>query len=412
MLPRIDDELQEIASQKPTVYSSLDLFKGFWAIPLEKNSRKYTHFYSPKSGIPYRYCTLPMGLQSSPAHFQRMAMAIFHNKEYWHFLHLYVDDLLLTSENFEDHLKHLKQTLQTLRINNLMANPSKAYLGQSTITYLGHELTTDGVTISDDNVRAIRNIAIPKNKRSLRRLLGLLNYFRKYVKNYSQRTISMRELLKKEVAFNWTEKCTTELEDLKTALISKPILGTIDENNDIYLTVDGSKLGLGGHIFQKRRNGEICTCAYYSSSTTKSQQNWPSYALEMQALAMTLRHYEYILLHKNINVFSDNAVVVQLAKHRPMNAREARLIAYLSQFKLQIRHVAGVRNYTADFLSRMCEDLDDKQIQEMRPSQNLLKEEFILPLKSYTTLQSHRRTSSKENGQCTMSILDLSNGRR
>ena len=80
----------------------------------------------------------------------------------------------------------------------------------------------------------------------------------------------------------------------------------------------------------------------------------------MHALTMTLRHYECILLHKTI-IFSDNAVVVQLAKYRPMNAREARSIAYLSQFKLDIVHVAGVRNYTADFLSRMCEDLDDNR---------------------------------------------------
>jgi len=97
ILPRIDDVLQEIASQKPTVYSSFDLYKGFWSIPLEKNSRKYTNFYSPKSGIPHRYCTLPMGLNSSPAHFQIMSNKIDHKKEYWRFLHLYVNDLLLTS---------------------------------------------------------------------------------------------------------------------------------------------------------------------------------------------------------------------------------------------------------------------------------------------------------------------------
>jgi len=102
------------------------------------------------------------------------------------------------------------------------------------------------------------------------------------------------------------------------------------------------------------------TCAYYSCATTKTQQKWPSHASEMHALTMTLRHYECILLHKTI-IFSDNAVVVQLAKYRPMNAREARSIAYLSQFKLDIVHVAGVRNYTADFLSRMCEDLDDNR---------------------------------------------------
>ena len=185
MLPRIDDVLQEIASEKPTVYSSLDLFKGFWSIPLEESSRKYTNFYSPKTGIPYRYCTLPMGLNSSPAHFALVTNGIFHNKQYWNFLHLYVDDLLLASKTFGDHLKHLKQTLQTLRLNNLMINSTKAYLAHSTITYFGHELTPKGIRISEDNAKAIKNIGIPKNKRSLQRLLGLLNYFRKYIKNYS-----------------------------------------------------------------------------------------------------------------------------------------------------------------------------------------------------------------------------------
>jgi len=176
VLPRIDDVLQEIASQKPTIYASLDLFNGFWAIPLEKSSRKYTNFYSPKSGIPYRYCTLPMGLHSSPGHFQKMTAKIFHNKDYWHFRHLYVDDILIASTTFENHLQHLKQTLQTLRLNNFMINPTKAYIGHATITYLGHTLTSDGVTLSDNNLKAIKNIAIPKTKRSLQRVLGIFNY--------------------------------------------------------------------------------------------------------------------------------------------------------------------------------------------------------------------------------------------
>ena len=186
-----------------------------------------------------------------------MINKIFHNKQDWNFLPLYVSGILITYRTFEDHLIHLKQRLKKLRLNNLMINPTKAYLGQYTITYLGHELTPEGITISDDNVKAIKNIAIPKNKRLLQRLLGLLNYFRKYSKNYSLRTTRMRALLKNEAIFKWTEECTKELEDLKTALISKIIMGPIDENNDIYVTVDGSKMGFGGHIFQKQKYGEI-----------------------------------------------------------------------------------------------------------------------------------------------------------
>jgi len=91
-----------------------------------------------------------------------MTNKIFHNNEYWHFLHLYVDDLLLTSKTFKDHLQHLKQTLQTLRVNNLMANPTKAYIGHSSITYLGHNLSSRGVTLSEDNVKAIKTLGYRK----------------------------------------------------------------------------------------------------------------------------------------------------------------------------------------------------------------------------------------------------------
>jgi len=97
-------------------------------------------------------------------------------------------------------------------------------------------------------------------------------------------------------------------------------------------------------------------------------------------LAMSLRAYEKLLLGNEVHVFTDNAVVVHLQKYRPMNARETRMIAYLSQFRLDVRYVKGVHNYTTDCLSRIYEDLDDSQIQRMRPDDRILQEEFILPV--------------------------------
>jgi len=100
----------------------------------------------------------------------------------------------------------------------------------------------------------------------------------------------------------------------------------------------------------------------------------------MFGLAMSLRAYEKFLLGNEVHVFTDNAVVVHLQKYRPMNARESRMIAYLNQFHIDIRYVKGVHNYTADCLSRIYEDLDDSQIQRMRPDDRILQEEFILPV--------------------------------
>jgi len=100
----------------------------------------------------------------------------------------------------------------------------------------------------------------------------------------------------------------------------------------------------------------------------------------MYGLAMSLRAYENLLLGNEVHVFTDSAVVVHLQNCRPMNAKETRMIVYLSQFRLNIRYVKGIRNYTADCLSRIYEDLDESQIQRLRPDNRMLQEEFILPV--------------------------------
>jgi len=138
-------------------------------------------------------------------------------------------------------------------------------------------------------------------------------------------------------------------------------------------------------------------CAYLSTATTPNQKKWLPFQLEMFGLAMSLRAYEKLLLGNEVHVFPDNAVVVHLQKYRPMNARESRMIAYLSQFHLDIRYVKGVHNYTADCLSRLYEDLDDSQIQRMRPDERILQEEFILPVTCdvESTQESHDETNVK-----------------
>jgi len=85
---------------------------------------------------------------------------------------------------------------------------------------------------------------------------------------------------------------------------------------------------------------------------------------------MSLRAYESLLLHQTINVYTDNAIVMQLSKYRPMNAREKRLVAYLSQFRLNIKYVKGTHNRVADYLSRLPDDLSTEQVQKLRPSHN------------------------------------------
>jgi len=268
---------------------------------------------------------------------------------------------------------HLRDVLHNLSVNNLVINPTKTSVAYSEIEYLGYVINKDGIRIGDSKIKAIKVIQPPKNKRSLQRLLGLLQYFRKHIPNFSQKTANMRQLLRNDAKFTWTEHCSKELEDLKATLISNPILKPLRSDLPVYLTVDAGLDGIGSMLWQVDEAGTPHVCAYLSVATTPSQRKWLSYQLEMFGLAMALRTYENLLLANEVHVFTDNAVVVQLSQYKPTNATEKRLIAYLSQFQLTLRYVKGVHNYTADCLSRIFEDMDQSQIQQLRPSDHLLQ---------------------------------------
>jgi len=159
---------------------------------------------------------------------------------------------------------------------------------------------------------------------------------------------------------------------------------------------DSSTLGIGSHLWQLDDDGIPHTCAYLSVATMASQVKWASQQLELFGLAMSLRAHESLLLHQTIDVYMDNAMVMQLSKYRPTNAREKRLVAYLSQFRLNIKYVKGTRNRVADYLSRLPEDLSTEQVQKLRPSHNLMNEEFILSLSSNSKTQAPMLSNGRD----------------
>jgi len=246
--------------------------------------------------------------------------------------------------------------------------------------FFGYTISEDGICIAPSKIRAIERIQPPKSRKSLQRLLGLLNFFRKHIPNFSQRTVNMRQLLKQDVKFDSSSECDEELSSLKQALIANPIFQPLQPTKPVYIYIDAATSGYGLAIIQFNDSGVPNVCAYLSYATTDAQKRWPIYQLELSALALTLKAYESFLLHLDINVFTDNAVVLQLAKYKPINNREKRLVAHLSQFKLNIRYISGQSSKVADCLSRVTYDLNADQIQQLTPPPADLQNEFILSL--------------------------------
>jgi len=134
------------------------------------------------------------------------------------------------SNDWNSHIQHLELVLKTLHENRISCSPTKTEIGFAEVEYLGHRLSAESVRISEKRVEAIGKIQARKNLKALQRVLGMFNYWKKYLKDYSKNTYHMRQLLKKDIEFKWSPECQKELEYLKNCLASDPILKPIDLN--------------------------------------------------------------------------------------------------------------------------------------------------------------------------------------
>ncbi|KAG1372126.1 hypothetical protein G6F61_011330 [Rhizopus arrhizus] len=230
-LPRIDDLLDTLGKAK--VFSALDMRAGFHQVPVEENSKELTAF-TTKFGI-YHYNTLPMGLVNSPATFQRLIDLCFRpliNK----CLVTYIDDLNVYSLNHTDHLHHLEQVFQYIRIANLKLNPEKCFFFKDQLKFLGYTVTKEGLQTDPSKIQKIIEYPQPKTIKQVRGFLGLASYYRRFIKNFAAIARPLHDQTKTTKKVPWTEKTTESFETLKKLLTSAPILIRPDFNKPFILT--------------------------------------------------------------------------------------------------------------------------------------------------------------------------------
>ena len=378
-LPHIDELIERIAVQRPKWLSVIDIRAAFWQLTIHEQSRDLTSFTSPE-GLRYRFKRCPFGLSTSPSQLILTLSTLFADKNRFHSIGIYMDDLILFSRTFSSHLEQLKVTLETLKSNSLSCNPKKTELCFDQVEYLGFRVSSEGIRINERRIEAIKHITAPKNVKGLLRILGNFNFWRKYIPNYAKRTYNMRKLLRKQTKFVWTEQCENELNYLKTCLTKDPILRPLDPRRDLIIATDGSKYGYGWSIMQRDEQGQLYVVQYGARSTTPAQQNYTADDLECIALVYALKSIEPVAIHKQVTVLTDNSHVLHLRTWKPINARQRRMLCYLMQFSLSIKFIKGVRNLQADCLSRVFQESPPEQRREHEYKVTPADDDFILPV--------------------------------
>ena len=239
-LPLISEVLDSLGSAK--YFSNLDLASGYWQIRLAEKDIPKTAFVT-YSGQ-YEFTRMPFGLCNAPGTFQRAMQVVLTGLQPQIAL-AYLDDILIYSSTFENHLKDIKQVLQRFREHNLKIKLKKCHFAQKELHFLGHLITPEGLKPDPDKLRAVDEFKTPKDITNVRQFLGLAGYYRRFIKDFASIARPLFNLLKNDHPFYWDEGCKTAFEVLKLKLQQPPVLKYPDFRKNFVIESDASGIGIG-----------------------------------------------------------------------------------------------------------------------------------------------------------------------
>lgn len=247
--PIIEDCIALLGNK--TVFTLLDLRDGFHQIKVDERHTKYFSFATHEGQ--YEYTSLPFGYCEAPAEFQKRLVNILSTFINENKVIVYIDDIMIATDTVEENVKTLRKVLQTLKRYGFELNVSKCKFLRKQVEYLGYVISNTGITISKRHTDAIERFPQPRNVLEVQRFLGLTNFFRKFIKDFSIKSAPIRQLLRKTVDFDFDIHCIKAFQSLKSELTSQPILALYNPAAETQLHTDASALGLGGILLQKQK---------------------------------------------------------------------------------------------------------------------------------------------------------------
>ena len=356
----IHDTLQNIASQRANIFTCVDLKNSFWSVGLDEASRKYTAFQDPLTFERKQWCVTPMGYVNSSAALHTVMNHVFAQEIGTLKMHTYADDILTCSHDFASHYAQLDELFAILLQTGLRISPSKASIATDSCVFLSHRLSAEGILPTEDHIKLIQCLPVPSNKKSLMRFLGTVNWLKAFVPQLSQRTFHLRQLLRDQNAFVWSPECQQEFDSIKAELISPRVLHPIDSNSEWVFFTDASKFGMAYAACQVSADGKLQLIGFGGNSLTAAQaRSWPSVDLELAAVCSAISQYACFLHGKTTHIVSDNLAVCHLKSLKLQSARIRKMVVFLNQFSLTVRHIKGTHNNLADCLSRCFADMSE-----------------------------------------------------
>jgi hypothetical protein len=362
-LPRIDVLFDQLAGAR--VFSKIDLRSGYHQIKIRPSDIPKTAF-STRYGL-YEFLVMSFGLTNAPAYFMYLVNSVFITK-LDKFVVVFIDDILIYSKNEKEHAKHLRIVLQHLRDHKLYAKFSKCEFWLKSVKFLGHTISQDGISVDPSKVQEVMDWKPPKSVHQIRSFLDLVEYYHRFIPDFSRIAKPMTELLKKGVKFVWSEACEKAFHTLRQHLTSAPVLVQPDNSKPFEVFCDASGTGLGCVLMQEGR-----VIAYALLELRPHKINYPTHDLELAVVVHALKIWRHYLMGNHCNIFTDHKSLKYIFTQSKLNMRQRRWFELIKDYDLEVHYHPGKANVVADALSHKvhCNHLElepvcDPLCEEMR----------------------------------------------
>ena len=336
---------------KGKYYSVIDLKNGFYQIPLDEESRKYTAFIT-EFGL-FQFKVLPFGIANGPAEFSRLMRGLFPDHPN---IFTFLDDILIATETASEHFKCLQHVFETLKSAKLKINIKKSHFFAEKIDFLGQTLSIDYVSPQSEKIQAILDFPLPDTKKKLQSFLGLSNYYRNYISEFATLTFHLYNMVKKNSPNKlvWNNELIECFDNLKISLSRDIKLYHINPSLPFIVQTDASSQAIGAIIGQRTEpNGPVLPIQCISKKLNDTQMRYSTLEREAFAIVWAIEKFSFYLLGQHFIIETDHQPLTYINKYSKSKDKLRRWELILSNYDYEIKHIEGKKNIVSDCLSRL-----------------------------------------------------------